>query len=428
MERKNKCCIIAIIMSLVLTFGICGENGNLAKKANAATAGYQGVNAGTLQSLGTTKSNGHIYAVYEMSDSITSWFKAKEACEQLGGYLATITSAEENATALSLLNQVRKQRNEDCWIGATNESGEWKWVTGESWGYTNWAQNQPDSSKGCYLQYESDKWNDESAFESWDIGMHEQMPGDNWGGWGCLKYFMFECEADASSVQNTSEEVSPTNKPISTVEPTSQPTTTPDSSLSNGDNNSDDDGFEEEEYEPEEDDDDDDFSVEDADIVGLRDSYVYTGSEIKPSFTVDLDGEELNYGEDYSIAYKNNKKVGKAEIRITGKGEYDGILYASFDIVPKGTTIKTKTGGKKRITLSWKKQSKQTDGYEIQYSTSSKMKSAKILDEANERSTSRRIKNLKAKTTYYVRIRTYKVVSKKKYVSSWSKIVSVKTK
>ena len=38
------------------------------------------------------------------------------------------------------------------------------------------------------------------------------------------------------------------------------------------------------------------------------------------------------------------------------------------------------------------------------------------------------IKGLKAKTTYYVRIRTYKIVNSKKYYSAWSSVKSVKTK
>lgn len=37
-------------------------------------------------------------------------------------------------------------------------------------------------------------------------------------------------------------------------------------------------------------------------------------------------------------------------------------------------------------------------------------------------------KKLKAKTTYWIRIRTYKVVNKEKIVSVWSKKVKVKTK
>jgi hypothetical protein len=41
---------------------------------------------------------------------------------------------------------------------------------------------------------------------------------------------------------------------------------------------------------------------------------------------------------------------------------------------------------------------------------------------------SKKITGLKAKKTYYVRIRTYKKVDGKTYYSSWSKASKVKTK
>lgn len=40
----------------------------------------------------------------------------------------------------------------------------------------------------------------------------------------------------------------------------------------------------------------------------------------------------LKYGEDYGISYENNKNVGTATMKITGKGQYTGTLTKTFDI------------------------------------------------------------------------------------------------
>ena len=57
--------------------------------------------------------NGHYYQVFE-PDSIT-WEAAKQRCEQMGGYLATITSAEEQAFVDSLIENSGKN---GLWLGA----------------------------------------------------------------------------------------------------------------------------------------------------------------------------------------------------------------------------------------------------------------------------------------------------------------------
>lgn len=80
-----------------------------------------------------TSYNGHSYKVY--TDSNIGWHDAKVFCENLGGHLATITSAEEDAFIYSLV----QNSNSSYWLGATDEEieGEWQWVTGEAWDYSN---------------------------------------------------------------------------------------------------------------------------------------------------------------------------------------------------------------------------------------------------------------------------------------------------
>ena len=82
--------------------------------------------------------------------------------------------------------------------------------------------------------------------------------------------------------------------------------------------------------------------------------------------------------------------------------------------------------------MKWNKQTTQTTGYQIQYSTSSKFKGAKTVAVSKNKTTSTTVSKLLAKKKYYVRIRTYKTVKvngkSTKLYSSWSKAKTVKVK
>ena len=68
-------------------------------------------------------------------------------------------------------------------------------------------------------------------------------------------------------------------------------------------------------------------------------------------------------------------------------------------------------------------------GYQIQYATKKDFSNAKKVTVKGAKTTKATIKKLKAKKTYYVRIRTYKkcAVFWNAY-SSWSKAKKIKTK
>ena len=92
------------------------------------------------------------------------------------------------------------------------------------------------------------------------------------------------------------------------------------------------------------------------------------------------------------------------------------------------TTITSVKAQSKAFTVKWKKKSSIT-GYQIQYSTDSKFKKEKkSIKTKNAKTVSKKITKLKAAKKYYVRIRTYKIVNKKTYYSSWSKKKNVTTK
>jgi hypothetical protein len=66
---------------------------------------------------------------YKFLDEGLTWHKAKERCEELGGHLATVNSAEELAFLVKLC------RGRYAYLGGTDENreGQWEWITGEPW-------------------------------------------------------------------------------------------------------------------------------------------------------------------------------------------------------------------------------------------------------------------------------------------------------
>lgn len=168
-------------------------------------------------------------------------------------------------------------------------------------------------------------------------------------------------------------------------------------------------------------------------IITINNSNItYNGKKQTPSVKVtDSSGNIIGAGF-YSITYKNNKNVGKATIEITFKNNYSGKLTKTFTIKPPKTKISKIIKSSKSVTVKWKKQTKQTTGYQIQYARNKKFKSAKKITIKNKKKTSSKIKKLKKNKKYYVRIRTYKTVKingkKTKIYSNWSKVKPVKTK
>lgn len=158
-------------------------------------------------------------------------------------------------------------------------------------------------------------------------------------------------------------------------------------------------------------------------------SYTYSGKAKKPEVIAKSNEILLSKGRDYAVSYSNNVKVGTATATVTGLGRpYTGVVKKTFKIIPKGTSISKLTKKSKGFMIKWKKQSAQTTGYQIQYSTSKSFKGAKTKTVKKTKTTSASISKLKKKKTYYVRIRTYKTVGGKKYYSGWSKVKKIKTK
>ena len=160
-------------------------------------------------------------------------------------------------------------------------------------------------------------------------------------------------------------------------------------------------------------------------------SFKYNGKVHVPTVILKNGKGKTVSKSNYTIKYsnKNSKKVGEYTITIKFKGDYKGTKVFTYKIKPKGATIRKVAANKKAFKINWYKNTTQTTGYEIQYSTNSKFKSGnKTVNVKSNKTTSKKIKNLKKKQKYYVRIRTYKTIKGNKIYSSWSKTLKVKTK
>ncbi len=122
----------------------------------------------TIDGVEYTVYNGHYYLLVE--EKLT-WHEAEFACEERGGYLATITSYEEH-------NVVGDLSKRSIWLGATDENNEgtWQWVTGEEFVENYWKSEEPNGLTienyvvGLYTS--SYRWNDTNCNVHNDIGSY----------------------------------------------------------------------------------------------------------------------------------------------------------------------------------------------------------------------------------------------------------------
>lgn len=66
-------------------------------------------------------------------------------------------------------------------------------------------------------------------------------------------------------------------------------------------------------------------------ISGISDSYVYTGTELRPAVKVTKKGVEIP-SDNYTVSYKDNTNPGTAVVTVTGKGYMSGSIKKTFTI------------------------------------------------------------------------------------------------
>ena len=101
---------------------------------------------------------------YEKTSSEVEWVDARDDCENMGGHLAIIETAEDN-------NYIDTTYSESLWIGYNdrNQEGTWHWNA-----HDNWPDNEPNDSGGencAEVSGDGSDWNDESCSD----GSHDYI-------------------------------------------------------------------------------------------------------------------------------------------------------------------------------------------------------------------------------------------------------------
>ena len=133
----------------------------------------------------------------------------------------------------------------------------------------------------------------------------------------------------------------------------------------------------------------------------------------------------------YSITNEFSKSLSKANTTTTTKTTTNtkATKKATNKNKPKKTKIKSVKGKKNGFKITWKKVSG-VKGYQIKYSTNKyffeSLTKSKNVKKA--KTTSATVKNLRKGKTYFVKVRTYKIIKGKKVYSNWSKVKTVTAK
>lgn len=128
-------------------------NANGSGASNVAVRLYRRTNSTISGFTNQQNYNGHSY--YRSTGSAT-WTTARSNCVAMGGHLVTITTSGEQSFIFNIWPS--------GWIGLTDEvtEGTWRWVTGETYSYTNWNSGEPNNAGNeDYVQFVSNgRWND----------------------------------------------------------------------------------------------------------------------------------------------------------------------------------------------------------------------------------------------------------------------------
>ena len=172
------------------------------------------------------------------------------------------------------------------------------------------------------------------------------------------------------------------------------------------------------------------FTIGNADISSATvktefERYDYTGGKITPAVKVMFNSTELVQGVDYDVAYSSNVNIGRGLVTITGKGIFTGSCTATFDIVPKRNIVsEVFSPADRTIGVSWTLDSS-VDGYEVHYSSKESFVGGLTVKlEDNTISKTSFQSGLVIGRTYYIRVRSYKVINGTTVYGEWSEGVS----
>jgi predicted outer membrane repeat protein len=107
------------------------------------------------------EASGPEHSYYYCAQSLT-WSQAQAACELESMHLAVVTDAQEDEVVRILAAGAAVS------LGGTDSAseGDWTWVSGEPWGYSNWAVGEPNNAGGsehCLRMGTTGLWTDVSC-------------------------------------------------------------------------------------------------------------------------------------------------------------------------------------------------------------------------------------------------------------------------
>lgn len=157
--------------------------------------------------------------------------------------------------------------------------------------------------------------------------------------------------------------------------------------------------------------------------INMKNKYLYSGKQIKPSVSVSLDGWTLTENKHYEIKYGSNKGCGEGSIKIKGINNYSDLKLVNFVIVPQGSKIiSVKSNQKQSLNVK----TNAISGAKIQISY--RKKGTKQYKHIYTNKSSVTIKNLTSNANYEVKVRHFVKVDNETYFSDYSSIQNVKIK
>ena len=159
-------------------------------------------------------------------------------------------------------------------------------------------------------------------------------------------------------------------------------------------------------------------------------SYTFNGKMRAPRVkVVDAKGRKIS-AKYYRVKNGKAKNVGTHTVKISFTGNYEGSVTRKFKINPKKVSGIQVSAEKKGFTVTFKKQSRQCSGYQLQYGKNPDFSGA-VKVSLQQGTSQARVGDLESSATYYVRMRAFKKVKEhgkvKTYYSAWSKRETVQT-
>ena len=155
-------------------------------------------------------------------------------------------------------------------------------------------------------------------------------------------------------------------------------------------------------------------------------NYVYDGRVKAPSvITADSDGNAIPVSQ-YTVSRSGDMKLpGVYTVTVDFNGNYIGRATLSYTVRMPLVKVKKYTRGKKTIKLMLSKAAG-VSGYQIRYSTNKNFR--KRVKTVKLKGTVKKLKKLKSKKKYYIKVRAYVTVDGRNYYGDWSRVYKIKTK